>query len=300
MAEISKITLPSGTTYELKDEYARQLLAGGLKFVVCWDGTTVPDVTKIPSGVKVTYNGQDYTGTFAVTAAQPLTFYLVRNSSPAGSPSSYAEYAVVGETGSQYWEKLGDTSIDLSDLGALAYKDNVTLSKGNGQDVLGAGTTATAADSAVSFSGGATDTFVKGYPGATSKLVKDSVNGVAAKTDVSIPNVTSVGAASDWAFQMGTGQDAETLIISGGNGSAPTLGTALEASKVTTESKDFATGALANDGAGDSVLTGLGTATTGTAVTDLGTGTAAAQTITLGNNDQVKVAKYADLSVSVS
>ena len=203
MPTISKITLPSGTTYELKDDYARQLLAGGLQFVICWDGTTTPDVTKIPSGVKVTYNGQDYTGTFAVSAAAPLTFYLVRNSSPSGSPSSYAEYAVVGEDGSKVWEKLGDTSIDLSDLGALAYKDNVTLSKGNGQDVLGAGTTATAADSAVSFSGGATDTFVKAYPGATSKLVKDSVNGVATKTDVSIPNVTSVGAASDWAFQMG-------------------------------------------------------------------------------------------------
>ena len=37
-----------------------------------------------------------------------------------------------------------------------------------------------------------------------------------------------------------------------------------------------------------------------TAVTSVGTGTAAAQTITVGPNDKVKVAKYNDLSVTVS
>lgn len=29
MADISKITLPSGTTYAIKDEVARQAIAGG-------------------------------------------------------------------------------------------------------------------------------------------------------------------------------------------------------------------------------------------------------------------------------
>ena len=37
-----------------------------------------------------------------------------------------------------------------------------------------------------------------------------------------------------------------------------------------------------------------------TAVTGVGTATAAAQTITVGTNDKVAVAKYADLSVSAS
>ena len=60
------------------------------------------------------------------------------------------------------------------------------------------------------------DTFVKSYPGATSKLATTS-----------IPNVTSAGSASTWAFSMGTGSAAETLIISGGNSTAPTLGTAI-------------------------------------------------------------------------
>lgn len=56
---------------------------------------------------------------------------------------------------------------------------------------------------------------------------------------------------------MGSGNDAETLIITGANGSAPTLGTAITC----------ATGSLAANGGGDSVMTGLGTATTASAVT---------------------------------
>jgi hypothetical protein len=56
----------------------------------------------------------------------------------------------------------------------------------------------------------------------------------------------------------------------------------------------------ANDTTGAEVMTGLGTPTTTTAVTDIGTGTAAAQQITVGNNDEVDVAKYSDLSLSVT
>lgn len=41
-----------------------------------------------------------------------------------------------------------------------------------------------------------------------------------------VPNVTSVGSASTWNFAMGTGNDEHTLIISGGNGTAPSLGAA--------------------------------------------------------------------------
>lgn len=353
MAEISKITLPSGNTYDIKDATARALIAGGITFSVAWDGNSTPTVANIPAGVVVTYNGTDYTGTKAVSSAELGTFYLVKS---GVGINKYDEYVVANNA----WEKLGSQEVDLSGLGALAYKDNVTLSKGSGDNVLGEATTFTAAASAVSFSGGTTDkclgsdatftttvtpattnikatasgtavgadgtdTFVKSYPGTTSKLATTS-----------IPNVTAAGSASTWAFAMGTGDDAETLIISGANGSAPTLGTAITA----------ATGSLAANGGGASVMTGLGTATTAsaltgvkvtsqpavalatgaiagtgvisvatgitsastitnskdevTAVTGIGTGTAAAQTITVGTNDTVKVAKFDDLSVSAS
>lgn len=34
MADISKITLPSGNTYDIKDAVARELIAGGISFSV--------------------------------------------------------------------------------------------------------------------------------------------------------------------------------------------------------------------------------------------------------------------------
>lgn len=385
MAEISKITLPSGNTYDLKDTVARQAIAGGVSFVIAWDGTSTPDVTKIPAGVVVTYNSTDYTGTFATTSAQAGAFYLVKSTSSQATLDTYEEYVVIKPTettSSWFWEMIGITKVDLSSLGALAYKDSVTLNKGTGDVVLGEATTFTNGTSSVSFaahttdkvlgsdatfttsvtptttnikataSGAAvgadgTDTFVKSYPGATSKLATTTVSNVTGNADVTIPNVTSAGSASTWSFTMGTGNNSETLIISGANSTAPTLGTALSASKVTLgTAKTVATGSLDSNGGGDSVMTGLGTATTAsaltgvkvtsqptvelatgatagtgvisvatgitsastsvnnkdevTAITALGAGTAAAQTITVGTNDKVTVAKHGDLSVTVS
>lgn len=380
MADISKIQMPSGNVYDIKDSVARQAIAGGVSFIIAWNGSSTPVVADIPAGVVVTYNGTDYTGTLAADSSQAGAFYLVASSDTA--QNIYSEYVAIGTTGSKTWEKLGDTTIDLSSLGALAYKDSVTLNKGTGDNVLGEATTFTNGTSSVTFgahttdkvlgsdatftttvtpsttnikataSGTAvaadgTDTFVKSYPGTTSKLATTTVPNVTGNTDVTIPNVTSAGSASSWSFSMGTGADAETLIISGANGTAPTLGTALSASKVTLgTAKTVATGSLSASGGGGTVMTGLGTATTAsaltgvqvtsqptialstgatagtgvisvatgissastttnskdevTAITALGTATAAAQTITVGNNDTVKVAKYDDLSVSVS
>lgn len=301
MPDISKLKLPSGNTYDIKDAVARQAIAGGVSFIVAWNGSSTPVVANIPYGVVVTYNDTDYTGTLDADDAQVGAFYLVKSSTTDND--IYDEYVPVGTTGSKTWERLGSSTIDLSSLGALAYKDSVNLSKGSGDNVLGEATTFTNSSSSVTFSGGTTDkvlgsdatftttvtpattnikatasgtavgasgtdTFVKSYPGATSKLATTTVPNVTGNTDVTIPNVTSAGSASSWSFAMGTGDDAETLIISGANGSAPTLGTALSASKVTLgTAKTVATGSLSANGGGDSVMTGLGTATTASAVT---------------------------------
>lgn len=336
MAEISKITLPSGNTYDIKDATARQMIAGGVSFIVAWNGSSTPVPASIPAGVVVTYNDTEYTGTLAATAAQAGAFYLVKSSTQKGTLDVYDEYAVIKAGSTKSWEKLGDTQLDLSDLGALAYKDNVTLNKGTGDNVLGSDATFTttvtptttnikATASGVAVGANGTDTFVKSYPGTTGHLAAISnVLPVTANSDVSIPNVTSAGSASTWAFSMGTGNDSETLIISGANGSAATLGTSLSASKVTTgESTTMATGAIRSgtSALGD-VLIGLGTATTASALTgvkvtsqptvSLATGATAgtgvisvatgitSATTTTNNKDQVKVAKYDDLSVTTS
>ena len=342
--EFSWVQLPSGNKYRVKDEVARALLAAGIKFKICWKGDAAPVIANIPAGVVIEYNGTTYTGTLPVSSAEPFTFYLVKTNASSAFPDAYDEYVVAEDASqNQVWEKIGSTAIDLSTLGDLAWLDNVTLNKGSGDMVLGESTTFTNGSSSVTFSGGTSDTFVKSYPGTTSKLVTTSVTGtngtetvavVSSKTEkklttTSIPNVTSAGTADTWSFTMGTGNDAETLIISGTNGTAATLGTAITAAtggvsetsattnvgstivttltttnktlaKAADSSTTVATGGLDANGGGSSVMTGLGTATTASAVTGIGTGTAAAQSITVCTNDKVKVAKYDDLSVSVS
>ena len=366
---ISQIKLPSGNIYDIKDATAREAIAaleGGSYFL----GVTTTAIIDGSTTNPITIDGQ------SVTAKNG-------NMVVYGS----GEFVWSGESATGHWVEFGD----LSTLGALAYKDTVSLNKGSGDVVLGEATTFTNASSSVSFAAHSTDkvlgsdatfsttvtptttnikatasgtavsttasdSFVKSYPGTTSKMATTTVPNVTGNTNVSIPNVTgntSVTAnKSTWAFAMGSGNDAETLIISGGNGSDvtatnTTLGTALSASKVTLGTAiTCATGSLDANGGGASVMTGLGTPTTGTAIgsvsvstqptialstgatagtgvisvatgitsattttnskdevtaiTGLGAATAAAQTITVGTNDKVTVAKHGDLSVTVS
>lgn len=213
------------------------------------------------------------TGEFVVSASLPTAsastmgkIYLIPATNGSGT-NVKDEYITWNDNGTYKWEKIGTTDVDLSGLGGLAYKDvgDIGLTVMN-KSALGANTTFATTGSSVTFDGGTTDTFVKSYPGATSKLVTTSV-----------PNVTSAGSASTWSFAMGSGADAETLIISGTNGSAPTLGTAITA----------ATGALASNGGGASVMTGLGTASTGSAVTSIGSGSVAPQSVVITTQDTV-------------
>lgn len=305
MASISKIKLPNGASYEIKDAVARELIAGGLKYIVAWDGNSMPVVSNIPAGVVVRWEGTDYTGILAPEDAELGGFYLVKHVDPKESLDYYAEYAVVTIDETKKWEKIGTTDIDLSSLGDLAWKDNVILSKGDGDlvlgsdsafnlpltqatvtpsksDVLGTGATfgttmtntkkklsATAANASVSSE---TENVIKSVSIVSNKLDIDTVHdtpstntkhlasegvtGVASVTAREIPNVTSAGTASTWNFALGTGDDVETLIITGANSIAPTLGTAISASDITTEAKTFVTG-LSTEGSGESVVIGL-------------------------------------------
>lgn len=206
MADISKITLPSGNTYDIKDAVAREMISGGVSFVIAWDGTSTPDVTKIPAGVVVKYNGTTYTGTLDPDdeSVQAGAFYLVRSStSTSGSPTDvYDEYVPVGTTGSKSWEKIGDTQIDLTDV-----VTGVTLSKQT-DSVLGDSTTFTNSTSSVTFSGGSSDvvlgegtTFTSSTPTITvtpsTTNVKATASGAAVGADgtanavTGYPNTTS-------------------------------------------------------------------------------------------------------------
>lgn len=324
MADISKITLPSGNTYDIKDATAREMISGGVSFIIAWNGTSTPVIADIPAGVVVNYNSTDYTGTLSAESAQAGAFYLVKSATQAGSTLDvYDEYVPVGTTGSKTWEKIGDTQLNLTDV-----VTGVTLNKQT-DNVLGEATTFTNSTSSVSFSGGTTDsvlgadttfaltsgsvthgsltghvdevlgssttfsvtqptitvtpsttnikatasgtavgadgtaTAVTGYANPSTDTFVKSVSAETNKKLVttSIPNVTSAGTASTWSFTMGSGDASETLIIGGGNSTAPTLGTAITA----------ATGATDANGTGDSIVTGVTIGSSASAITGLGT-----------------------------
>ena len=148
MPEISKITLPSGNTYDIKDATAREMISGGVSFIVAWDGTGTPVAANIPKGVVA----GSVTGTLEAADAQAGAFYLIKSSSTPSSQTLdiYDEYVVVGST-TKSWEKIGDTQLNLSDV-----VTGVSLSKQT-DVVLGEATTFSNSSSSVSFSGGTTD-----------------------------------------------------------------------------------------------------------------------------------------------
>ena len=311
MAEISKITLPSGNTYDIKDATAREMISGGVSFIVAWDGTGTPTAANIPKGVVA----GGVTGTLEAADAQAGAFYLVKSSSTPSSQTLdiYDEYVVIGSA-TKSWEKIGDTQLNLTDV-----VTGVSLTKQT--DVaLGEGTTFTASGTAVGADGTAaaitgfgahtTDTFVKSVSAETNKnLVTTTVPNVTGSTDVSVPNITANTSAtankSTWTFEMGSGNAGETLIIGGGNGSDvtatnTTLGAAATASKVTLgTAKTVATGATSTTGTGDAVVTGVTIGSSAAAITALGTPTTsnvltgvkvtAQPTITAGEDDEITV-----------
>ena len=134
MSDISKIQLPNGNIYDIKDAVAREMISGGISFIIAWTAsdfasTTAPTAAKlatIPAGAEVAYNSgaSTATGTLAASLDTKAKFYLIYSKTQAGNLDNYNEYVTV-ENGSSYiWEKIGDTQIDLSNV-----VTDVTLNK---------------------------------------------------------------------------------------------------------------------------------------------------------------------------
>ena len=227
------------------------------------------------------------TGTVTITpagtnAASAVTFSGGTDDSVLGADTTIsASSSAVSFSGGSDDSVLGADTTFTNSTSA------VTFSGGTDDSVLGADTTFTAADSAVTFSGGTDDTVLGAdttFTNASSAVsFSGQADGKLVKT--SVPNVTSVGSAASWGATVSD----EVLTFSWTPDVVPTLGTAI----------DVATGAIAADGTGATVVTAVGTGTAAaqvitvgsndevTAITGIGTGTAAAQTITVGDNDEV-------------
>ena len=102
MPDISKITMPSGTVYDIKDAYARTVIAGGMSFI----GVTTTALTDGSTTNPITIDGASVT-------AQNGNVTVYGN----------AEFVWVEPTGENgRWVKFGDES----NLGDLAYKDSAS------------------------------------------------------------------------------------------------------------------------------------------------------------------------------
>ena len=130
MAAISRIKLPSGTTYDLHDSRVDSI--NNWVYVVC---STAADT---PKDVVWDKSGTTITGTLVASADTMYKIYLVPSTN--GTNDVYDEYITVNPSGSTYqWEMFGNTKLpDMTQYvknasghsggtaGALAYKDSAS------------------------------------------------------------------------------------------------------------------------------------------------------------------------------
>ena len=103
MADISKITLPSGTTYDIKDKVARDAIEALGNYTVYLGVTTTPLVDNVTTSPDVVIGGETKTATTGCI----VTY-------------GHQEFIYNGTT----WQAFGD----LSALGDLAYKNTASTS----------------------------------------------------------------------------------------------------------------------------------------------------------------------------
>ena len=229
MAEISKIKLPSGNEYDIKDAVARQMIAGGVSFNIVWTQTdyassTAPTNDKlatIPAGVSVYYNNgaSSSTGTLVASDDTVGKFYLIYSKTQSGTLDMFDEYATITNGSAKVWEKIGDTLIDLSGL-----VTNVTLNKST-DTVIGSDATFTVTQPTITLATDASSGTGKvqvatgvsnttKYLGATatggatawnSKDAKTALTGV--KTNNTNVSATATGGGASW-----NSKDAKTVL----------------------------------------------------------------------------------------
>lgn len=285
---VESITLPSGNEYYIADREARneiedlrahdnnqdhrldkhdqeiddlqQQVAGGVSFIIAWNGTSVPVPANIPAGVKVVYNDVEYTGTKVASANDAGKFYLISSGTSAGQSDTYDEYVAVktGET-SYAWQKIGDTQIDLTDV-----VTDVSLTK-TSSSVIGSNSTFTITQPTIAL---ATDTNsgtgkVQVATDASFSLDKDVVNPLNSLGSPSTKN--AIGANSTFTITqptvtLSTGTTGDITVVTGGitkRMTASASGTDVTATTTNIKATASGGGAAWNSKDSKTVLTGV-------------------------------------------
>ena len=322
---ISKITLPSGNTYDIKDEEARELI-NELASPGVFLGVTTTNITEGSTTNPIVVNGVNVTassGDWCIRENDKKAFIfnntnkwqeftdmnnlggLAYKDSASGTVNDYAVGAKGSFSGTAATLKM--TPAGTNTASAVSFAAHTT------KPVLGTGTTATVpkrvgttkyltkGTALTGLGTPSTDTFVKSYPGSTSKLNTTTVTGVSG-------SVTASKATAGTAVAVAKAGTAATVASGGlGNETATrTANTPMWGATVSDETLSFtfkplsttsvtpavsngsitpytfadvtvpkaaasattvATGSLSTSGGGGSVMTGLGTPTTAGAVT---------------------------------
>lgn len=340
-AYISKVTLPSGNSYLIKDKEARELIAqleGGSYFlgisqtaitngsttatITVPDGESTKQVTATNGNIAI-YDKKEFIfdgtswhefGDLSSIELNKQTATVLKSTTTASAAASTVTFSGNAGTGGLTDVVLGEGTTFALTSGAVTHGTPTTDS------VLGADTTftlnnptldpgattkymkATASGANTTWNSKDQRTVVTGYASPTttgfltsvtptskklattsitgtngtetvskvtktaSKLVTTTIPNVTNNASVSIPNVTS-NADKTLTFEVGTGTDNETLIISGSGfptgsnvytASLTALGTNLSASKVTLGTAiTAATGAVASTGSGSDIVTAV-------------------------------------------
>lgn len=196
---ISQITLPNGSTYDIKDATARAALANinSFEYVICSSAATTP------SGVEWDNNGTTVTGSLAASAETKGKMYLVPSTN--GTKNIYDEYITVNTSGSTYvWELFGHTNVGADDLGDLAYKNSAQASYTPAGSITGGAFTGASMTS--------TGTFTP----------SGNVNVSSAGSTDTVYSITAVGTLPS----LTTTVSDENLTISFSQGTLPTKGSA--------------------------------------------------------------------------
>lgn len=287
---ISKVTLPSvgttGVTYYIKDEEARQMISGGISFKIVWaqtdfESATAPSSAKlatIPAGTVVSYNSgaSTATGTLAASDDTVAIFYLIYSKTQAGNIDTYDEIVTIKDDSTTpityFWERIGDTQIDLSNVVTGFTKVTDT--------VIGSDATFTITQPTIAL---ATDT----TSGTGKVQVATGISSASASGD-SVTALTGLGTPSTDTFLKGVKVTTQPTVTLTANESTATgrLKYVEDVTGGSTSPTKVHLSATASGGAvsasGDSVtaLTGLGTPSTSAAVSGVSTAKLAVTSVT--------------------
>lgn len=291
MPNIKTITLPSGTTYNIVDQGARDLIAELLNYTR-YLGVTTTVLTEGSTANPITIGGE------SVTAA-------------SGDVATYNtdEYIFNGSI----WQQFGS----LSGLGTLAYKNSasgnfqpagsVTVGTTSSKKTVGttSGESTYTPAGSVSLSTSSTSISLDRSTGTSSSYSVKEVSGVSVGTTSSTPTITLASGTSSDGYQVSGSVSAPTITVVPTTttvnsitdvGTSPSLTTTVSGENLTI---GWSAGTLPTKGSDTTVATGISSASSSTPTFTGGYVKASSSSVTTPTGSATPTYDYVVLSDSV-